>query len=63
MQDTQTLGMVIVRHRGYTALVEAAGVGSLEVSGLPTDIDIEEQPEGGANALNVNRSVEALEHQ
>ena len=24
---------------------------------IPQDIDIEDQPEGGANALNVNRSV------
>ena len=27
-----------------------------EGSPIPVDIDIEDQPEGGANALNVNRS-------
>lgn len=27
---------------------------------LPQDIDIEDQPEGGANALNVNRSTDVF---
>ena len=29
---------------------------------LPTDIDIEDQPDGGANALNVNRLLIFLGH-
>ena len=53
-QDTETLGVVIVRQCGYTAVVK---VGLEEISSgssLPVDIDIDGHPDGGANALNVN---------
>jgi len=55
-KDTTTLGTVIVRHQGYTVLVEAAGPKPEEGEELPTDLAIDEQIDGGANALNVNRS-------
>ncbi len=55
-KDTTTLGTVIVRHQGYTVLVEAAGPKPEEGEELPTDLAINEQIDGGANALNVNRS-------
>lgn len=48
------MGLVFVRHRGYIVLAEAAG----PVEGgdnAPIDVDVDEQPDGGANALNVNR--------
>ncbi len=54
-KDTATLGTVIVRHQGYTVLVDAAGP-KPEEEELPTDLAINEQIDGGANALNVNRS-------
>ncbi|KAJ0090738.1 hypothetical protein Patl1_14488 [Pistacia atlantica] len=60
VHDTSTLGVVIIRHCGYTAVVKV----STEVSWgspIPQDIDIEDQPEGGANALNVN-SLRMLLH-
>ncbi|MCO5552322.1 hypothetical protein L7F22_005833 [Adiantum nelumboides] len=60
VHDTDTLGLVIVRHQGFTALVSAHGKpGDMET--LPDDISIEDQPEGGANALNVN-SLRSLLH-
>lgn len=46
--------MVNVRHCGYIATVKVVGKikkGSYEVK----DIDIEDQPDGGANSLNLNR--------
>lgn len=54
LQDNSTLGVVIVRHCGYTAIVKVSGdvkKGSNSIQ----DIDIEDQQDGGANALNVNR--------
>lgn len=60
MQDTSTLGVVVVRHCGYTAVVKVAAPVKWDEKTMPNDIDIEDQPEGGANALNVNRSVQVL---
>lgn len=46
--------MVTVRHCGYTAIVKV--IGELgEVRSLSQDIVIDDQPDGGANALNINR--------
>ena len=56
LQDTATLGVVVVRHCGHTATVQVpveAGLAGNTVT--QSDIDIEDQPEGGSNALNVNR--------
>jgi len=56
MQDTATLGVVVVKHCGFTAVVKVPVEAGF--SGSPVgkqDLDIEEQPEGGSNALNVNR--------
>ncbi|KMZ56178.1 hypothetical protein ZOSMA_98G00020 [Zostera marina] len=61
-QDTATLGVVIVRHCGYTAIVNVLVYYNSEGVHLPDDVDIEEQPEGGANALNVN-SLRILFHE
>ena len=57
LQDTSTLGVVVVRHGGYTAVVKVMAEVNWEGKPIPQDIEIEDQPEGGANALNVNRSV------
>lgn len=56
LQDTPTLGAVIIRHCGYTAVVKVSAEMDWEGSPDSMEIDIEDQPEGGANALNVNRS-------
>lgn len=54
MQDTSSLGVVNIRHCGYTATVRVVcniKKGNREAK----DIDVEDQPDGGANSLNVNR--------
>lgn len=61
VHDTSTLGVVIVRHSGYTAFVKVSAEVNWEGHPIPQDIDIEDQPEGGANALNVN-SLRMLLH-
>lgn len=48
---------MVIRHCGYTAVVKVSDEVNWEGKPIPQDIDIEEQPEGGANALNVNRFV------
>lgn len=53
VQDTSSLGTVLVRHCGYTAMVKV--VGDVKNANCMTqDIVINDQPEGGANALNIN---------
>ncbi|KNA20821.1 hypothetical protein SOVF_049160 isoform B [Spinacia oleracea] len=61
VHDTPTLAVVVVRHCGYTAVVKASGEVNWEGKPIPQDIEIEDQPEGGANALNVN-SLRMLLH-
>ncbi|KAL5212192.1 hypothetical protein ABZP36_023039 [Zizania latifolia] len=62
VHDTATLGVVVVKHCGYTAVVQVPVDAQLTtVSLLQHDINIEDQPEGGSNALNVN-SLRTLLH-
>ncbi|KAH0871304.1 hypothetical protein HID58_078326 [Brassica napus] len=61
VHDTSTLGVVVVRHCGFTAIVKVAAEINLDGGSLPQDIDIEDQSDGGANALNVN-SLRTLLH-
>lgn len=50
VQDTSSFGTVTIRYCGYTATVRVVGdVKKLEHH----DIEIDDQPDGGANALNV----------
>ena len=51
---------MVVRHCGFTAVVKVSAEVNWEGSPIPQDIDIEDQPEGGANALNVNRSISCI---
>ncbi|EOA18408.1 hypothetical protein CARUB_v10006951mg [Capsella rubella] len=61
VHDTSTLGVVVVRHCGCTAIVKVAPEFNLNGGQILQDIDIEDQSEGGANALNVN-SLRTLLH-
>ncbi|KAI7737604.1 hypothetical protein M8C21_015533 [Ambrosia artemisiifolia] len=61
VHDTSTLGIVVVRHCGYTAVVKVEAEVNWDGKPIPQDIDIEDQPEGGAGALNVN-SLRMLLH-
>lgn len=56
VQDTPALGTVIVRHCGYTAVVNVKGKTQKAISDF-RDILIDDLPDGGANALNLNRFV------
>ncbi|KAL8042966.1 hypothetical protein ABFX02_09G087500 [Erythranthe guttata] len=61
VHDTSSLGVVVVRHCGYTATVKV--VGDVKKGRcLLQDIDIDDQPDGGANALNIN-SLRMLLHE
>ncbi|KVI11750.1 hypothetical protein Ccrd_009842, partial [Cynara cardunculus var. scolymus] len=61
VHDTSTLGVVVVRHCGYTAVVKVAAEVNWDGKPIPQDVDVEDQPEGGAHALNVN-SLRMLLH-
>ncbi|WOL13883.1 protein TSS [Canna indica] len=62
IHDTATLGVVVVRHCGYTAVVKVPVEAGLQESTVTEqDIDIEEQPDGGSNSMNVN-SLRMLLH-
>ncbi|KAK3159330.1 hypothetical protein QOZ80_2AG0148710 [Eleusine coracana subsp. coracana] len=62
VHDTPTLGVVVVKHCGYTAAVQVPVDTQLTAASLAQqDIHIEDQPEGGSNALNVN-SLRMLLH-
>ncbi|KAJ4728119.1 Tetratricopeptide repeat (TPR)-like superfamily protein [Melia azedarach] len=58
--DVATLGVVNVRYCGYIAVVKVQGRENKKVSPLSQSIELE-QPEGGANALNIN-SLRLLLH-
>ncbi|KAL8493121.1 hypothetical protein ACS0TY_024361 [Phlomoides rotata] len=61
VHDTSTLGVVVVRHCGHTAIVKVSAEVNWGGKSIPQDINIEEHPEGGANALNIN-SLRMLLH-
>ncbi|KAF8689878.1 hypothetical protein HU200_041510 [Digitaria exilis] len=62
VHDTATLGVVIVKHCGYTAVVQVPVDADLATTSIAQQgIHIEDQPEGGSNALNVN-SLRMLLH-
>ncbi|KAI6689904.1 hypothetical protein NL676_026732 [Syzygium grande] len=53
IHDTISLGNVIVKHCGYTAQVRVVAkkkIGKIEAH----DLEIDDQPNGGANSLNLN---------
>lgn len=58
LQDIATLGVVNVRYCGYISVVKVVRKEHTE-EGHPFEskTEIIDQPEGGANALNINRFV------
>ncbi|CAI8601337.1 unnamed protein product [Vicia faba] len=60
VNDTSSLAVVVVHHCGYTATVKAVGNANSRKTKVQ-DIEIDDLPEGGANALNIN-SLRALLH-
>ncbi|XP_010241607.1 PREDICTED: protein TSS-like isoform X2 [Nelumbo nucifera] len=60
VHDISTLGTVVIRHCGYTAIVKVEDEVKTR-NCMVQDIIIDEQPDGGANALNIN-SLRAFLH-
>ncbi|KAK7349129.1 hypothetical protein VNO77_06240 [Canavalia gladiata] len=60
VHDTSSLAVVVVHHCGYTATVKVVGKVNL-MKPKVQDIEIDDQPDGGANALNIN-SLRRLLH-
>ncbi|KAA8540510.1 hypothetical protein F0562_024571 [Nyssa sinensis] len=61
VHDTSSLGVVVVRHCGYTATVKVVG-DVKKGKCMDQDIEIDDQQDGGANALNTN-SLRVLLHE
>lgn len=59
--DVTTLGVLILRHCGYIAIVKVNHHEKSGVNLFLQSVDIMDQPEGGANALNIN-SLRMLLH-
>ncbi|KAK1285450.1 hypothetical protein QJS10_CPB20g01802 [Acorus calamus] len=59
--DVVSLGVVNVRHCGYIAVVKVESSRASDIVPPLQTLDIDDQPEGGANALNVN-SLRMLLH-
>ena len=62
MQDFATLGVVNVRYCGYIAVVKLEGKESSKMDTHFQSIELLDQPEGGANALNINSFCQTLQH-
>ncbi|KAL3511915.1 hypothetical protein ACH5RR_024632 [Cinchona calisaya] len=60
VHDTSSLGVVVIRHCGCTATVKVIG-NVKKGKNLMHDMEIDDQLEGGANALNIN-SLRVLLH-
>ncbi|KAJ1429145.1 Tetratricopeptide-like helical domain superfamily [Sesbania bispinosa] len=60
VNDTSSLAVVVVHHCGYTATVRVVGNVNVRKPKVQ-DIEIEDQPDGGANAFNIN-SLRLLLH-
>lgn len=62
LQDISTLGVVNIRYCGYIAVVKVNHHEKSEVDlSLPSPL-ITDHPEGGANALNINRCLSVYKH-
>ncbi|XP_049398192.1 protein REDUCED CHLOROPLAST COVERAGE 1-like isoform X1 [Solanum stenotomum] len=59
--DIATLGVLNVRHCGYIATVKVQGKENDKVGNPPQSMELPDQPDGGANALNIN-SLRLLLH-
>ena len=60
LQDVDSLGIVNLRYCGYVAVAKVNNIEKTIVNSSIKPADITDQPEGGAHALNINRSVALL---
>ncbi|KAI4355234.1 hypothetical protein L6164_004027 [Bauhinia variegata] len=59
--DVTTLGVINVRYCGYIVVVKVEGGKNRKVNSSSDNLELLDQPEGGANALNIN-SLRMLLH-
>ncbi len=55
MQDIATLGVINLRYCGYIVIVKVEQRENDKAVNPSQSIELLDQPEGGANALNINR--------
>lgn len=55
MQDIATLGAINLRYCGYIATVKVEQRENVKSSNPSQSIELLDQPDGGANSLNINR--------
>lgn len=55
MQDIATLGVINLRYCGYITTVKVEQRESIKGSNPSQSIELLDQPDGGANSLNINR--------
>lgn len=60
MQDIATLGVINVRYCGYVGIVKVVQRENDKAFNPSPSVDLLDQAEGGANALNINRYVFTL---
>lgn len=57
MQDVDSLGIINLRYCGYVAVTKVTNIDKAKLTSSIKPINIADQPEGGAHALNINRLV------
>lgn len=60
LQDISSLGSVNLRYAGYIVTVRVKVKEDAPVDSLSPSIEYFDQPEGGANTLNINRLVSLI---
>lgn len=57
LQDVDSLGIINLRYCGYVAVAKVNNIDKAKVTSSIKPINIADQPEGGAHALNINRLI------
>jgi len=57
LQDVDSLGIINLRYCGYVAVAKVTDIDKAKVTSSIKPINIADQPEGGAHALNINRLI------
>lgn len=55
LQEIDSLGIINLRYCGYVAVAKVNNIDKTKVTSSIKPINITDQPEGGAHALNINR--------
>lgn len=58
LQDVDSLGIINLRYCGYVAVAKVDNIDKTKVNASIKPMNIADQPEGGAHALNINRLIQ-----